>query len=160
MSKDSAGELPTNAQKTASWQAVIDDMAVTSEGYRERGWTTLELHPGDSVFVDSEYRTGLDVLLPGPEHEDLEPLVEDCSFTESEVFRTENEGLVYLLIIEKDPKRKIAVFTPAYYDLATIQSKLDVIEATGQLRLFCRRLDNEYVEFVHDDPSPFLPDIV
>ena len=51
------------------WSAVIEDMEATAAEYRERGWTALELHPGDSVLVDSDRRTGLDVVLPGPEFE-------------------------------------------------------------------------------------------
>lgn len=159
MSDDAAGNVPPNVQMTAGWQAVVDDMTASAQGYRERGWTTLELHPGDSVFVDSEYRTGLDVLLSGPEYEDLESLVDDCSFSDSEVFRAENEGLIYLLVVEKDPDQEVAVFTPAYYDHASSRSTLETIDATGELRLFCRRLNDDYVQFVHTDPSPFLPDV-
>lgn len=159
MSDNAAGNGPPSVRTTAGWQAVVDDMAATSQGYRERGWTTLELHPGDSVLVDSEHRTGLDILLPGPEYDQLESLVEECSFTESEVFQTEKEGLVYLLIVEKDLDREVAVFAPAYYDLTSIQSTLEAIDATGELRLFCRRLNDDYVQFTHTDPSPFLPDL-
>jgi hypothetical protein len=159
MSDNAARSGPTNVQTAAGWQALVDDMAATSQGYRERDWTTLELHPGDSVLVDSEHRTGLDILLPGPEYDDLESLVEECSFTDSEVFRAQEEGLIYLLVVEKDPDREVAVFAPAYYDVSSARSTLETIEATGELRLFCRRLNDDYVQFVHDDPSPFLPDI-
>ncbi|ADJ13884.1 DUF7529 family protein [Halalkalicoccus jeotgali] len=159
MSDNATGGDPSPVQTTAGWQAVVEDMAATSQEYRERGWTTLELHPGDSVLVDSEFRTGLDVLLPGPEYDELESLLDDCSFTDSEVFRAEREGLVYLLVVEKDPDREVAVFVPAYYDLQSARSTLETIDAAGELRLFCRRLNDDYVEFVHDEPSPFLPDV-
>lgn len=159
MSDNAADNGPPTVRMTAGWQAVVDDMAATSQEYRGRGWTTLELHPGDSVLVDSEHRTGLDVLLPGPEYDELDSLVEECSFTDSEVFRAQKEGLIYLLVVEKDPDREVAVFAPAYYDVSSARSTLETIAATGELRLFCRRLNDDYVQFVHTDPSPFLPDL-
>lgn len=157
MSDPETGNAPVNAKAKGGWQAVIEDMAATAEAYREREWTTLELHPGDAVAVDSEYRTGIDLLLSGPEYEELEDLADTASFTEYEVFRAERGGIVHLLVVEQDPRRETAVFAPAYYDPASSRDALSAIEASGVVRLFCRRLNDDYVEFVHDDPSPFLP---
>lgn len=158
MSDNPAGDVPENVQAKSGWQAVIEDMAATADAYRDRGWNTLELHPGDSVLVDSEYRTGLDVVLPGPEYEDLEALADDASFTDVDVFRAEGDGMLYLLVVEKDPADETAVFVPAYYDPSGSQPKLENIQEAGELRLFCRRLNDDYVEFVHDNPAPFLPE--
>jgi hypothetical protein len=158
MTDDAIGDVPENVKAKGGWQAVIEDMAATAEAYRERGWETLELHPGDAVVVDSQYRTGLDVLLPGPEYEELETLVEDHSFGEYDVFHAEGDGMVYVLAVEKDPERETAVFVPAYYDPGGSQQKLDTIVESGELRLFCRQLNDDYVEFTHDDPAPFLPE--
>jgi hypothetical protein len=142
----------------SGWQSVIDDMAATADEYRDRGWTVLELHPGDSVLVDSEARTGLDVLVPGPEYEDLESLTEDCAFTTVDVFRAETDSMIYLLVVETDPNSETAVLVPAYYDPGSGQAKLETVQSDGELRLFCRRLDDDYIQFVHDDIAPFLPE--
>ena len=158
MSENPADSVPENVKAQSGWQSVLDDMAVTAEAYRDRGWETLELHPGDSVLVDSEFRTGLDVLLPGPEYEGLEALADSASFTDVDAFRAEDDGMLYLLVVEKDPGSETAVFVPAYYDPAGSQDKLESIVQSGELRLFCRRLDDDYVEFVHADPTPFLPE--
>lgn len=157
MSGDPGG-APDSEVSESGWQAAIDDMEATAEAYRDRGWTTLELHPGDSVLVDSEFRTGLDVLLPGPEYERLEALIEETTFTDVDAFRAETEGILFLLIVEKSPDSETAVFVPTYYDPGGSQEKLDAVSDAGELRLFCRRLDDDYVEFVHDDVAPFLPD--
>jgi len=151
-------DVPTNVQAKEGWSAVIEDMEATAAEYRERGWTTLELHPGDSVLVDSDRRTGIDVVLPGPEFEELEALVERRSFDEVEVFRAAGEGLVYLLVVEADPESEVAAFVPAYYDPNAAADALDSIREAGALRLFCRRLNDDTVTFVHDDPAPFLPE--
>ena len=149
---------PTNQPTEQGWQAVLEDMAATAEAYRDRGWTTLELHPGDSVLVDSEFRTGLDVVLPGDEYEDLEAVAADASFTDVDVFQAATDTTTYLLVVEKDPDSETAVFVPAYYDTASSTGKLDAIRENGELRLFCRRLNDDYVEFVHENVAPFLPE--
>ncbi|GAA0264011.1 DUF7529 family protein [Halobacterium noricense] len=158
MNDNLATDGPTNQPTEQGWQAVVEDMAATAEAYRDRGWTTLELHPGDSVLVDSEFRTGLDVVLPGDEYEDLEAVAEDTTFTDVDVFQAAANSTTYLLVVEKDPDSETAVFVPAYYDTASSAEKLDTIRANDELRLFCRRLNDDYVEFVHADVDPFLPD--
>ncbi|WP_195155722.1 hypothetical protein [Halorubrum sp. DM2] len=133
------------------------DMAATADAYRDRGWTAVELHPGDSVLVDSAARTGLDVVVPGPEYEELEAIAGESEFTDVETFRAEEGGLVYLLIVERDPENETAVLVPAYYDPGGSEPKLDAVRESGEFALFCRRLSDEYVLFVHTDIAPFLP---
>jgi hypothetical protein len=139
------------------WQAVLDDAEATATEYRERGWEALVVHPGDSVFVDSEERRGLDVVLPGPEYDDLAALADRATFDDVEVFRAEGDGLLYLLVVERAPAAETAVLVPAYYDPGSTAASLDDAREAGEFSLFCRRLGDEYVEFVHDDPDPFLP---
>ncbi|ELZ08531.1 hypothetical protein C479_14368 [Halovivax asiaticus JCM 14624] len=155
---DNPGQgVPEAIRETDGWQSVLDDMTSTAEAYRDDGWQTLELHPGDSVLVDSDRRTGLDVLLSGPEYEQLESLASSHTFSTSEVFAAESAGLYYLLIVERDPDAETAVFVPAYYELARSREALDTIVDDGALRVFCRRLNNDYVAFDHDDIAPFVP---
>lgn len=155
---DTPAERPDTVQARSGWQAVVEEMSAIADDYRNRGWTALELHPGDAVLVDSDRRTGLDVVLPGPEYEDLEALAADRTFADVDVFQAEEDGMLYLLAVEKDPANETAVLVPAYYDIGSGQSKLETIRSNGTLRLFCRRLNDEYVEFVHDDVAPFLPE--
>ncbi|SMP07215.1 DUF7529 family protein [Halobellus salinus] len=158
MSDRSPSGTPTNVQAQAGWTDVIDDMESTAASYRDSGWETLELHPGDSVLVDSDRRTGLDVLLPGPEFEALEALADDSPFESVEVFRAERGGIVYVLVAELDPETETVAFVPAYYDRASSNETIEAIRDAGEIRLFCRRLDDDAVAFVHDDPEPFLPE--
>ena len=160
MDEPAGGDAPASAQVGDGWTAVIEDMEATAAEYRERGWTTLELHPGDSVLVDSDRRTGLDVVLPGPEFEELESVVDDREFRDVEVFRAEGDGLVYLLVVETDPESETAAFVPAYYDPSQAAEAIESIRESGTVRLFCRRLNDDPVRFVHDDPTPFLPEPV
>jgi len=160
MAEPTGDDAPANAPVGDGWSAAIEDMEATATEYRERGWETLELHPGDSVLVDSDRRTGLDVVLPGPEFADLESLVDDRQFRDVEVFRAEGDELVYLLVVEIDPESETAVFVPAYYDPSQSAETIESVEDAGSLPLFCRRLNDDTVQFVHDDPTPFLPEPV
>ena len=158
MSDRPPSDPPTNVQAKQGWTDVIEDMEATAAAYRDRGWRTVELHPGDSVLVDSDRRTGLDVVLPGPEFEEVEALVAECTFSEVEVFRAATGGTVYLLAVERDPDAEVAVFVPAYYDAGSSTGTIETIREAGTIRLFCRRLSDDTVEFAHDDPAPFLPE--
>lgn len=157
------GEIPVRqpsgrGQERSGWQAVIAEATAIADEYRDRGWNARELHPGDSVLVDSELRTGLDVLLPGPEYDALESLTENCTFADVDVFRAAEDGRHYLLVVEKDPASETAALVPAFYDPGSGRNALETIRSNGELRLFCRRLNDDYVEFVHDDVEPFLPE--
>lgn len=158
MSENPTSDAPGNVRAQSGWQSLLEEMAALADEYRDADWTVLELHPGDSVLVDSETRTGLDVLLPGPEYEELESLAEDCAFADVDVFRAEDGGMVYLLVVEEDPDSETAVLVPTYYDPGSGHEKLQTIRSDDELRLFCRRLNDDYVEFVHGDVAPFLPD--
>lgn len=138
------------------WKTVIEEMETTAQAYRDRGWETLEIHPGDSVLIDSASRTGLDVVVPGPEHDALTSYTEEKTFVDTEVFTRESEGVVYLLVVEQSDD-ETAIFLPAYYVPADSLETLETIKTTDELRLFCRRLNDDCVEFVHTDVDPFLP---
>ena len=151
--------VPSNVQASDGWTDVIEDMEATAAEYRGRGWEVLELHPGDSVLVDSDRRTGLDVLLSGPEFEELRALVDQYSFDSVEVLRAASGGTVYVLVVERDTDAEVAAFVPGYYDRASSTETVESIRESGTIRLFCRRLNDDTVEFVHDDPDPFLPEM-
>lgn len=157
MPESPAGETPPNVNAADGWQNVITEMESTAETYRNRGWTTVELHPGDSVFVDSAERLGVDVVLSGEEYETLETTVAAHEFTDVEVFRAVREGMVYLLIVERAPEAQTVVFVPAYYALQGTETTRETVRDEDELTLFCRRLTDTYVLFRHTEVGPFLP---
>ena len=56
MTGEEAGDVPTNVQAKEGWQAVIEDAEATAEEFRERGWETLVLHPGEGGELRSADR--------------------------------------------------------------------------------------------------------
>lgn len=139
------------------WEAVIDDMEATANDYRESGWTVVELHPGDVTIraEDNEF----DVLVPDNEFDQLEATVPETEFDNTELFRAEDGGVVFVLAVTVDTDNDIAVCCPLYYDINDAHELYERID--GGLTTAIRTLsDDQRITIDHDDPDPFFPDVV
>lgn len=149
------------------WEDVIDDMETTAEEYREQGWETYELHPGDVTplpagqdqdggFADD--RVGLDVVVPGDEFETIEPLVEGGQFDSYEAYRAEAAGVVFLVVAMKDQDAGRVVLVPCYYKIDDAREMLLRAEERDEMRTWVRPLDeSKQVVFGHQTPASMLP---
>jgi hypothetical protein len=145
------------------WDAVIEEMAATAADYAEDGWETVTLHPGDvtvSAGEEPNANSGFDVLVPGDEFERLREAATDRLFDSYEVYRTVDQGVVFLLTVLTDDAGELAVFVPAYYpDTDAGELRAAVETDGGTLTTHVRPLqDDERVEFYHEDPSLFFPE--
>lgn len=158
MSRDESGSGPVEAL----WDDLLADLSATAAEYREDGWETLTLHPGDVTPLSGEYgdRVGLDVLVPDDEYRDLEAWF-DAGLTVDgyEVYRTAAGGVVLLLVVVRDESERRAVLYPAFYDLEDDQARslITTADEGGALHTYLRRLTGDYVELRHDDPDLFAP---
>jgi hypothetical protein len=153
---------------TDFWEEVIDDMEATAAEYREAGWETLELHPGDvtalptAATAASEVeveRTGLDVLLPGDEFDELQSGVEGHEFAEYDAYRASENDVVFLVVVMKSTGGGLAVLFPLYYAVSEAKVMLSRIAEQGEMRTFLRPLDDsERIVFSQEDPDNLLPD--
>jgi hypothetical protein len=150
-----AGGGGTASALREHWEELLGDMSDIADGYRDSGWGVLELHPGD-VTVVTESRRGLDVLVPDDEFAQLEGWVADGTFPEHEVYRAE-AGLVFLLVVLRNPADERAVCCPSYYPHAEAERLRGVAEAEGRLYTHVRNLAEEYVTFTHEEPAEFFP---
>jgi hypothetical protein len=153
--------------KEEAWEAVVADMEATAEAYRDEGWETVELHPGDVIPLsgatpdDEEQNgwSGLDVLLPGNEFVAAESAVETATFDESEVLRTREDGVVLAVLVMKASTDQCAVFVPLYYDIGDIAGVANAARTAGRLEVALRPLSNDQrVLFALDDPELLLPE--
>jgi hypothetical protein len=138
------------------WEDIVADMEATAETYRERGWETLELHPGQvwPQFDDD----ALDVLVPDSEYEALVEFVDAGDVDDYEVFRAEVATVFFLLVL-RDERRERAVFVPGYYDFG--HGKKLYYGLDGALALTVHRLRRDgTVAFALDDPEPLFPEEV
>jgi len=151
-----------------AWEAVIDDMEATAAEYRDAGFETLELHPGDvtvlptpaaaagNVEVD---RLGLDVLLPGNEFEPLQAAVADHEFDEYDAFRATEGDIVFLVVAMKSVDGSFAVLFPLYYETTEARLMLARVADRGEMRTYLRPLDDsERVVFSQANPDNLLPE--
>jgi hypothetical protein len=146
-------ENEPNEHVVDHWEAVIDDMEATAEGYREADVSVLELHPGDVTVLDEG--NGLDVLVPGSEFEELETLASETTFDSYEIYRAEESGTVFALIVLEDAAGEHAICCPVYYDrdeIERLKRRLD----DGTLYTHIRPLaDDRVVAFSYEDPDLF-----
>lgn len=146
----------TNARATEVWDQVVADMAATADELEGEGWTTLQLHPGDvTLLTDAEDR-GIDVVLPNPEFEDLESLVESgARFAEYDVYRAGGAEMGYALVVAKDPGTETAVLVPLYY---RVQELRPIAGMEETMPIFLRVLTEETIRLDLADPDLLLPE--
>lgn len=150
------------------WEDVMADMEATAAEYREAGWETYELHPGDVAplpagqtpeggFADE--RVGLDVLVPGNEFEAIEELVETAEFDEYEAYRAEQGGVVFLVVAMQAEADGVAVVFPLYYRIDEAREMLSRVVERGEMRTYVRPLsDEKRVVFSQQEPQSLLPE--
>lgn len=138
------------------WADLVDDMEATAAELRAAGWEVLELHPGDVTVVTESHR-GFDVLVPDDEFEQLREWVDGAAFTDHDVYRAD-AGITFLLVVMQDPDAERAVCCPLYYERGDADTLRKLAAVDGELRTHVRRLSEEYVHFVHEDPAPFFPE--
>lgn len=151
-----------NVQAMEYWDQVVADLEATEEDYAGAGWETLSLHVGDVTPLTGEHgdRVGLDVLVPDDEYGELQELLDDgVEFSAYRVFKAASGGMVFLVVAMEDPMTDTVVLFPAYYRAADPDARtmLEQAHRDGQIRSYVRRLDGDYVEMNHDNPSLFAP---
>jgi hypothetical protein len=138
------------------WQELLEDADAIAAEYREDGWETLVVHPGDVTPITGD-PFGLDVLAPGDEFEALEALVETATFDTSHVYRAEEGGVRFFIIATEATAAETAVVVPAF--LAAREESELAAKATdeGVMYTHVRPLSDETrVTFSHDDPGLFF----
>lgn len=143
------------AGATDHWEATLEDATATAEEYRERGWTALELRPGD-VTVDPDL-PGFDVLVGDDEFGDvtdrLASGVDGCR-----VYRGSAAGVLFAVVAVEASDGEGVVLVPLYYTPESLGALRSAADGTGHLATRIRRLDGTAFVVGHEDPEPFFPD--
>lgn len=145
--------MPPEASST--WERVTDEADALAADYRERGWETLVVNPGDVTVVDQDEYFGLDVLAPDSTYDRVRSLVEANTFDRSHVYRQDGTALTYFVcVFEGD---KVALVVPAYVGTADLDRLYARAREADEMQLHVRPL--EYVErstLRVSDPSTFF----
>lgn len=141
------------------WQELLDDAETTAAEYNEDGYRTLVIHAGDVTALSGD-PFGLDVLAPGDEFEALDELVEVATFDTSHVYRYEDGGARFLLVVVEGTDgdgEDVAVVVPAYLDIADSEVLEERATEAGVMYTHVRPLsDDSRVTFTHEDPALFF----
>lgn len=137
----------------------MEDAEATAAEYNENGFRTLLIHTGDATpLTDTPF--GLDVLAPGDEFEALEELVEEVTFDTSHVYRTEEAGARFLIVVVEGTDADggdVAVIVPSYLDIASSEPLEERATEAGVMYTHVRPLsDDSRVTFTHEDPDLFF----
>jgi len=141
---------------TERWEELLADADATAAEYREEGWETFAVRPGD-VTPLSGSPFGLDVLAPGDEFEALETLVEDVSFDTSHVYRADEGGVRFVVVAVEATADETVVVVPAFFDVDRAADLEERALEAGVMYTHVRPLsDDARVTFTHDDPELFF----
>lgn len=154
------------ADRREEWERVLEDAAATAAEYRDAGWETLELHPGDVTPLppawepnpDPDGRVGFDVLVPDDEFERLEAAVEDATFDEYEAYTARAGDVVFAVVVTSAEEAGTAVFLPLYYSIPRAEALIPRALEAGVVEASVRPLSDERrVTLTQRDPSPLFP---
>lgn len=147
-------------QAAAHWsdlQADIDDIAAE---YRDDGWETLVLHPGDvSVRPEDDETHGFSLVVPQSELQTLKSWTQESSaaFDSFKAFRSTQDNLVFLAVVMEDAATGRAVLFPLYYDPKTDEHLERQAMTAGHLYTYVSGLaGDEAISFRHDNPKLFF----
>lgn len=147
--------------ETSAWTELLEDTAAIAEGYREDGWEAVVLEPDDVTPVEHEDRVGLSVEVSMVEYDSIERLIEDegATFSGAEVYYRPAEGddRRFVLAVERDEVRDMAVFVPLTYALSSAHGVFERALREEALQVHVRPASaTEWIVFSHGDPSLFL----
>ncbi|MEM4781588.1 MAG: hypothetical protein QXG03_08530 [Halalkalicoccus sp.] len=141
------------------WETLLEESRALAAEFEAEGWEALVVQPGNVATVYERDRCGLDVLVPGNQHEPLAEWIEEegIEFPRSEVYCREETEVVLLVVVMQDEGAEKAVVFPAYYGIEDAEGLFERAREEGQLNTYLRKLNGESVVFSHDDPEIFRP---
>lgn len=150
----------SNDDEMSWWDHLLADAAAEAERYGEKGWETLELHPGDiTLRPDDDGEAVLDALVPDNEFEQLADGATE-GVDSYRVFRSTPADVVALLVVLEATDQQHAMFVPGYFRPddhqagKTLRNALD----DGVLTLRLRTLTDDRVEVQLDEPELLVPE--
>ncbi|KAB1197660.1 MULTISPECIES: hypothetical protein [Haloferax] len=153
-------------RRREAWGATLDDMTALADEYEADGWETVRIAagstgtfgPGDAKADDESF--GIAYVVPGNKAEEVSELFEKSSFPEYEVYRAENDGLVYMVTALLAPDIETAVFVAGAWEQRTALNCAKAAIEHGRMYSYLQKLDGTLVGVVeHDDPEKFFPNL-
>ena len=137
------------------WEDVLADADATAAEYRERGWEATVVHPGDVNPIPDAGR--LDVLLPGPEFDEVRDRMEHVAVDTFRVYAARQSGVSFRLVVAEDGDGEFALCVPTYLADPDAGPLEQAATSTGALTVRLRPLDDrDVVEIELTAPELFF----
>jgi hypothetical protein len=166
-------------RRREAWGATLEEMDALADEFEADGWRTLRIAAGDcgpfgpSAGAESEdgdgdenengdggEAFGLAYVVPSDDAEEVSELFERASFPEYEVYRAENDGLMYTVTALFAPDIETAVFVAGAWELRNALGCATAAAETGLMYTRLQKLDGTVVGVVeHEEPEKFFPDL-
>lgn len=162
MTDESGGDEPSGTRSEGSpWAELLADADAIATEYREDGWTVDVVEPQDvapwAEPADEETgaRGGFVALVDDADLRELEPIVDERTFGAAEVYQRTIEDATLVLLVELDAPTERAIVLPLYYRAGEADGALASADEAGELQVRVRADGDDWLTFVHDDPSLF-----
>ena len=147
-----------------AWQRTLDDMESIAETRREDGWEaatfqTLQTAPVSRADNDNPDRFGISTVLPDNHAEEFRELYENNDLDQYQVYSSEVEGFMYLVIEVLDLDAKTSVLFALRYDLTIGRGMFASVYEEDTIFTYVRTIDGtEIAVFEHEEYRPLLPE--
>ena len=153
----------TGAQ-TDAWTRTIEDMEAIAEERRAEGWTVetfVTAHTGPISRDDNDNpdRFGLVTVLPDNYAEDFRAVYEHNDLDQYQVYSSEVEGFMYLVVEVLDFDSKTTLMLALRYDVVLARGMIASAYDEGTMFTHVKQIDGtELGVFQHDEFEPLLPE--
>ncbi|WP_410766076.1 hypothetical protein [Haloferax sp. DFSO60] len=162
-----AERIATDAdRRREAWGATLDDMTAMADELEADGWETVRIAAGDSgPFGPSSPKGngeafGIAYVIPGDKAQEVTDLFEQASFSEYEIYRAENDGLVYMVTALFAPELQTAILVAGAWEMRHALECAMTAMDEGRMYTFLQKLNGDVVGVVeHDDPEKFFPNV-
>lgn len=141
----------------SNWDQVVTSMENIEEEYRDEGWSTLLIHPGNvEPLGDKEVEAEFDVLVPDNEYEELQDWMDEGGEpTEFEIYKNAEDGVMYAVVVATDPQTSLALILPLHYDHTERSSLMASAQEAGTVRIDLRPLSGGGITLTFDSDTFF-----
>lgn len=146
----------------SAWEETITDMRAMAEARADSGWEALAIASGDTAPEHREVgdtdRFGMTFVVPDEKAREFEEMFRKGQYPKYEVYRSEIEGRVFLVVELLDPEKELAILVAGQYQLRNAPKMVHDAEEAGEMFTHFQTVDKTHLgTFRHDGHEKFVP---
>lgn len=144
------------------WEMTVADARAMGDARREEGWDVVVLAAEDTTPLSRSTghteRYGMAFVVSPDRADAFQDLFHRGEFPTYEVYRSEVDGEVFLVVEYLDSQSELAILVAGRYDLGAAAAMVHDAEASAEMFTHFQRPDGTYVgTFRHDGHEKFVP---